>query len=87
MSDRDAFRAEQQERRDLYDDLERFWQARYPDHQSGCADDCGTCWRCGVKWAVAWSFAVLSNPQLADQAERVPPLFRTKRLPEVPDGE
>lgn len=72
---------------DPYDDLERFWQARYPGHRSGCANECGDCWRCGVKWATSWSFAVLSNPQLADQAERFPPILRKRDLPEVVDGE
>ena len=58
---------------DPYDDMERFWEATYPEHRRGCGNDCGACWRCGVKWALGWSFAVLSNPQLATEAEKLPP--------------
>lgn len=60
---------------DPYGTLERFWQARLPDRQ-GCDDDCGNCWACGVKYALNWSFAVLSNPALADHAQILPPFIK-----------
>jgi hypothetical protein len=58
---------------DLFD---RFWNAsrRAVDRDwttIGAACDCGDCYSCGLRYALGWTSALLSNPTLADHAERL----------------
>lgn len=43
------------------------WTAAFPDWPNGC--DCGNCRVCGIRHALSWTAALLSNPALADRAE------------------
>ncbi len=62
---------------DLFD---RFWNARTDGDDwtvIGVGCECGNCKECGISYALSWTNALLSNPDLAAHAER---LAHAKRL-------
>lgn len=68
--------------------FERFWNAMVRDEDwqtaylgeeyGGCG--CGNCSTCGIRYALSWTAALLSNPGLADHAEKLK-AERPTRLP------
>lgn len=57
---------------DLFD---RFWNANHKAVDRdwtliGHSCDCGACYTCGIRYALRWTNDLLSNPALADHAER-----------------
>jgi hypothetical protein len=55
--------------------LDRFWNAslsRWAEDWTafGIGCECGNCKTCGMRNVLSWTMAVLSNPSLADLAER-----------------
>lgn len=53
---------------DGYSTVERFWEATWPT-LAACPDECGDCKPCITHWAVNWTLAALSNPDLVAKAE------------------
>lgn len=57
---------------DLFD---RFWNAASRGDEDwtliGLNCECGNCRECGIRYALGWTHALLSNPDLADHAERL----------------
>lgn len=65
---------------DVMDLFDRFWNATfgpaaedwtaYGLTSDGSPCECGNCQTCGIRYALLWTHNLLSNPSLADLAER-----------------
>lgn len=73
---------------DAMDAFDAFWNATVEGDEGwtvvGIDCECENCRFCGIRWALHWTHALLSNPSLIQTAERMRETRRTRRADSIP---